>query len=103
MGYNTESTEWPSSEVQPRVKVLIDRFFNLLDTTTDGVGDALADEIFAPDAKVQFGLQTFEGQERRPTSLDLHKQYPEVLNVVQRSAEVVTVLGSRSLPENIEY
>ncbi|KEF51077.1 uncharacterized protein A1O9_12859 [Exophiala aquamarina CBS 119918] len=62
MGYNTASTDWPSLPPSQSVQALIDRFFNLLDSTSSNVGDMLAEEVFAVDAKAQFGLHAFEGQ-----------------------------------------
>lgn len=64
MGYNTASTEWPTIPIPSTTKALIDKFFNLLDNKDPDVGNILADQIFAKDAKAQFGPHTFEGQER---------------------------------------
>lgn len=64
MGYNTESTSWPSQHISPAVKNLLDRFLNLLDDKSPTVGNTLADEIFTPTAEAQFGAHTFRGQDR---------------------------------------
>lgn len=66
MGYNTDTTEWPSPPVKPAVKALLDRFLNLLDDTNSTVGDTLADEIFTHDARAQFGPHRFDGEQRTP-------------------------------------
>lgn len=63
MGYNTQDAVWPEHPVPLAVKALIDRFFNLLDSKDSNVGDILADEIFAPDAKAQFGAHAATGSE----------------------------------------
>lgn len=63
MGYNTDNTVWPTTGMSEATKGLLDRFFNTLDNTSPDAGDTLADEIFSPDAKAQFGAHTFSGQE----------------------------------------
>lgn len=52
MGYNTKSTLWPIGNVSSEVKNLIDKFFSLMDDTSDGVGDQLAYEIFTDDGEL---------------------------------------------------
>ena len=74
MGYNTESTQWPQTPVPEAVKTLIDRLFNLLDNADPKVGDILADEIFAADAKAEFGPHTFEGKDRMAKAFYLPRQ-----------------------------
>ncbi|KAM5366787.1 hypothetical protein ACJZ2D_010327 [Fusarium nematophilum] len=44
MGYNTETTDWPTVQITGPVKALIDRLFSLLDTQRPDAGDRLADE-----------------------------------------------------------
>lgn len=62
MGYNTDSTKWPTvAEVPQPVKDLVDRFYNLLDDDRPEVGAILADEIFAPDGTAYFGGQPSTG------------------------------------------
>lgn len=62
MGYNTESTEWPTFPVPTPVKNILDRLYNLLDNPSPDVGNILADEIFAGNAEAQFGPHVFKGQ-----------------------------------------
>lgn len=62
MGYNTESTEWPTAaEVPQAIRDLIDRFYSLLDDDRPEVGATLADEIFTPDGVAYFGGQPSTG------------------------------------------
>jgi hypothetical protein len=49
MGYNTASTEWPSTTPSAETKALIDNLFLTLDNDQAGAGDKLADNVFAPD------------------------------------------------------
>ncbi|KAF5696239.1 Type I inositol 1,4,5-trisphosphate 5-phosphatase 2 [Fusarium globosum] len=63
MGSEIKETIWPDHPVPNKVKNLIHRFFELLDSQDSNVGDILADEIFAPDAHAQFGAQVFTGTE----------------------------------------
>lgn len=49
MGYNTASTEWPSTAPSTATKALIDNLFLTLDNDQSGAGDELADNIFATD------------------------------------------------------
>lgn len=67
MGYNTDSTKWPTAaEVPQPVKDLIDRFYNLLDDDGPEVGTILADEIFTPNAVAYFGGQPSRGAAGMP-------------------------------------
>jgi hypothetical protein len=52
MGYSTASTEWPSAQTLEEFGALIDKFFALLDSTSDDVGDQLADEVFTSDGQL---------------------------------------------------
>lgn len=62
MGYNTESTEWPTAaEVPQAIRDLIDRFYSLLDDDRPEVGATLADEVFTPDGVAYFGGAAFHG------------------------------------------
>ncbi|KAH8784987.1 hypothetical protein F5883DRAFT_707940 [Diaporthe sp. PMI_573] len=62
MGYDTDSTKWPTAvEVPQPVKDLVHRFYNLLDDDRPEVGAILADEIFTPDATAYFGGQPSTG------------------------------------------
>lgn len=71
MGYNTNSTKWPTAvEVPQPVKDLVNRFYNLLDDDRPEVGAILADEIFTPDATAYFGGQPSTGS--AGMSFDLH-------------------------------
>ncbi|TPX12527.1 uncharacterized protein E0L32_000704 [Thyridium curvatum] len=70
MGYNTQDTVWPEHPVPDAVKVLIDRFFNLLDSHDSNVGNILADEIFASDAEAHFGNAAFTGSDEIRKSRD---------------------------------
>lgn len=63
MVYNTENTDWPEFFINAGSKDLISRFFLLLDTESPEVGDKLADEIFAPNARAEFGGKFFTGKE----------------------------------------
>lgn len=63
MGYNTQDTVWPDHPVPDAVKALMGRFFNLLDSHDSNVGNILADEIFTPDAKAQFGAHISTGRD----------------------------------------
>ena len=63
MAYNTEDTDWSEFEISAKSKDLISRFFQLLDTESDDVGDKLAEEIFTSDAKAEFGGKFFMGKE----------------------------------------
>lgn len=71
MGYDTDSTKWPTAvEVPQPVKDLVNRFYNLLDDDRPEVGAILADEIFTPDATAYFGGQPSTGS--AGMSFDLH-------------------------------
>ncbi|KAH7126485.1 hypothetical protein B0J13DRAFT_628062 [Dactylonectria estremocensis] len=64
MGYGIDSAEWPTGiEVPSAVKQLIERFYQLLDNSDSGIGDILADEIFASDGVAYFGTTPFRGSE----------------------------------------
>ncbi|KAK2682041.1 Mitochondrial carrier domain superfamily [Fusarium oxysporum f. sp. vasinfectum] len=63
MGSDIKDTVWPDHPVPNSVKNLIHRFFELLDSQDTNVGNILADEIFAPDARAQFGAHVFTGTE----------------------------------------
>lgn len=56
MGYNTASTEWPSTLPSKEVKNLIDELFLILDNDGKDAGDHLADRVFAADG-VLVGLR----------------------------------------------
>lgn len=56
MGYSIEATEWPAIAMSTEAKTLIETFFTLMDDTSDGVGDKLADEIFTHDGILCGGL-----------------------------------------------
>ncbi|CVL13518.1 uncharacterized protein FPRN_12089 [Fusarium proliferatum] len=70
MGSEIKETIWPDHPVPNKVKNLIHRFFELLDSQDSNVGDILADEIFAPDAHAQFGAHVFTGTEEIRKSRD---------------------------------
>jgi hypothetical protein len=61
MCYNTEKTEWPTFEINPAVKELVDRFFWQLDQQNPNVGNVLADEIFGKSGQAEFGGQMYTG------------------------------------------
>lgn len=64
MGYGIDSAEWPTGiEVPSPVKQLIERFYQLLDNSDPGIGDLLADEIFADNGVAYFGATPFSGTE----------------------------------------
>lgn len=63
MVYNTEDTDWPAFEIGVASKDLISRFFLLLDTESGDVGARLADDIFMPNARAEFGGKLFSGEE----------------------------------------
>ncbi|KAG8665099.1 hypothetical protein FPOAC2_14349 [Fusarium poae] len=63
MSSDTKDTVWPDHPVPNSVKNLIHRFFALLDSQDTNVGNILADEIFTPDARAQFGGHVFTGTE----------------------------------------
>lgn len=64
MGYGIDSAEWPTGiEVPSPVKQLIERFYQLLDSSDPGIGDLLADEIFADNGVAYFGATPFSGTE----------------------------------------
>lgn len=64
MGYGIDSAEWPTGiEVPSAVKQLIERFYQLLDNSDPGIGDVLADEIFAENGVAYFGATPFSGTE----------------------------------------
>jgi hypothetical protein len=63
MAYTTAETDWPVFGPNAAIKDLIARFFSLLDSESQHVGNALADEIFTPNARAEFGGHLFTGQE----------------------------------------
>ncbi|KAE8332945.1 hypothetical protein BDV39DRAFT_199949 [Aspergillus sergii] len=52
---------WPISHPSPEVKQLVSRFFALVDTNSEEVGQALADEIFTPDGVLITANAMFQG------------------------------------------
>ncbi|VUC32627.1 unnamed protein product [Clonostachys rosea] len=64
MGYSIDSATWPEGVIIPtEVKILIERFFQTVDTNRDDAGDILADELFDENGVAYFGAHPFRGPE----------------------------------------
>ena len=62
MGYNTQSTEWPSIPIlEAKKQQHHDKFFSIMDRYAPDTGGLLADDIFAHDGELH-GHQVFQGQ-----------------------------------------
>lgn len=61
MNNSTISAIWPISQPSSEVKQLVDRFFSLVDTNSQEVGQTLADEIFNQDGVFITANATFQG------------------------------------------
>lgn len=59
---STNAAIWPTSMPSSDVKTLVERFFTLVDTNSDDVGQKLAEEVFTPDAVFITANTTFQGQ-----------------------------------------
>jgi hypothetical protein len=73
MGYNTSSTEWPSTGPKAEVKALLDNLFLLLDNSGKDAADQLAENVFTIDGTLVGPKGELTGREG---SLSL---WPEVL------------------------
>jgi hypothetical protein len=67
MGYNTASTEWPSTPPSVETKALIDNLFLTLDNDKAAAGDELADNIFAVDGVLIGSNAKAEGPQGKST------------------------------------
>lgn len=100
MGYNTNSTKWPTAaEVPQPVKDLIDRFYNLLDDDKPEVGAILADEIFTENAVAYFGGQPSMGS----AGLSFDLQNTPRLSVSWRFGTPLTPIPSPKKSESRVY
>ncbi|KAJ5745091.1 hypothetical protein N7520_010273 [Penicillium odoratum] len=52
---------WPISQPSPEVKQLVHRFFSLVDTNSEEVGQTIADEIFTQDGLMVTANAMFQG------------------------------------------
>ena len=63
---------WPISQPSPEVKQLVHRFFALVDTNSEEVGQTIADEIFTQDDLMVTANAMFQGAAGKIT-------FPELL------------------------
>lgn len=70
---------WPISQPVPEVKQLVSRFFALVDTNSQEVGQVLADEIFTQDGVFITTNAMFQGAAGKTPPPGL---CPQILNVV---------------------
>lgn len=61
MVYTTEGTVWPTVSIPNDSKALIGRFFQLMDDSSQGIGDILADEIFTSTGSLTAAAGTATG------------------------------------------
>jgi hypothetical protein len=63
MGYNTESTEWPTGvKVSDATKSVIDNLFNLLDNDSQTVGNRLAIDWRRRSSRAMVGCMVPQGK-----------------------------------------
>jgi hypothetical protein len=66
---STSSAIWPSTQPPPEIKHLVNRFFALVDTSSEETGQTLANTIFTQDALFTTANDVFQGAAgKKPTS-----------------------------------
>ncbi|KAJ6104835.1 hypothetical protein N7523_011155 [Penicillium sp. IBT 18751x] len=88
---STDQTRWPANVAGP-LRQLIDRYFALLRTKEPGIGDILAEQVFAPDARARFASKWFEGSDeirkcREHAWVDTEARHDTVFSAYVHDAE----------------
>ncbi|KAH7081439.1 hypothetical protein BKA63DRAFT_208420 [Paraphoma chrysanthemicola] len=83
MVYTTEGTVWPAIAISNDSKALIGRFFQLMDDSSQGIGDILADEIFTSNGSLSAAAGTATG------SSEIRRCRDNAWNVIQKRRHVV--------------
>lgn len=60
-GYSIENTVWPAFAVPNDTKLLLDKFFSIVDDPGADAGDRLADEVFTHDGIMVAAAGTTRG------------------------------------------